>query len=75
MSFKLIDDSFGKKPVINSISVYNCKDFSNKISSITGITSKFLYIPKINELTGQVSNPSIKLYCTENCIDKCNYIK
>lgn len=75
--FEIIEDNNDKKPLQvtknTSQKVYFCKDFKGELSSFNGIDSKFLYIPKINELSGETSFPDIKLKCNDNCKDKCKY--
>ena len=55
----------------SNVKVYFCKDFTGEFSSKTGIYSKFAYIGKIDELTGMPENPTIRIVCGEECIDKC----
>jgi hypothetical protein len=66
-------------PVIKSsrsdVQVFNCAEFKGKYSSITGIYSKFMYIGKINELSGEVESPTVRIICGPECIDKCINLK
>jgi hypothetical protein len=80
--FEILDEEQNKKDILqlqlqkkDNKKTYFCKDFKGKLSSITGIQSKFLYISKINEFSGESSSPDIILRCTENCKEKCKYIR
>lgn len=55
--------------------VYRCKDFTGEISSVTGIFHKELYIAKINEFSGNIERPTIRLVCAEECKDGCKLLK
>lgn len=69
----LIEDNSNLKSE-NNIKVFSCKNFKGELSSITGIQSKFLFIAKINELSGESSWPSVKIVCEPECIDSCKYL-
>lgn len=75
MTFKINKDLTNDvSPVIEtskSQQVFSCAEFTGKYSSITGIQSKFLYIGKINEITGEPENPIVRIVCGSECIDKC----
>lgn len=61
-----------------SLRTYNCKDFTGEISSKTGIYSKFLYISRTSgniRSLGEVLNPTIRIVCGPECIDKCMNLK
>lgn len=60
--------------LVSEVSVYYCRDFKGKISSTSGIISRNLYVPKINQLTGSVESPTIKIICCDECTDRCKYI-
>jgi len=67
-------------PVKNNTLIQNqqiiaCSDFKGKVDSITGIISKFMYIDKINTLTGKSETPTIRIICGVECKDKCINIK
>ena len=71
----LTDDS--KEPLKsekNDVRVISCKDFKGSLSSITGIQSKFLYIGKISELSGEPSSPTVRIVCEPECISECKYL-
>lgn len=72
----LVTDNF---PVIENIKdqqVFNCSEYTGKYSSITGIISKFMYIGKIDQLTGDPEfPPTVRIVCGPECIDKCINIK
>jgi len=77
-AFKIIGNlTSDAKPVVGDkhVRVVSCKDFKGEISSITGIASKFLYIPKINQLTCETESPSIRIICGEECKTKCINLK
>lgn len=63
------------KPVIGATTVktYLCKDFKGELSSVTGISSKFMYIAKLrNNFDDVISeSPTINIICGPECIDKC----
>lgn len=78
MSFKVIntvtDDVTPVKETSN-VSTYMCKDFKGELSSKTGIYSKFMYIGKINQLSGKPENPTIRIICGAECINECINLK
>lgn len=66
------------KPVIvdnkSKTKYISCAEFKGEISSITGIASKFLYVPKISQKLsnyGEPESPEIIIVCTPECKDYC----
>lgn len=76
MSFKpkesIVNDAIPVKES-NLVQTFNCKDFKGKLSSITGIQSKFLYIAKLRNHFDEVisESPTVKIICGIECKDKC----
>lgn len=58
------------KPV-NNVQIYNCSEFTGKFSSITGIASRFIYITRIDQLTGSSLEPNVRIVCGVECKNKC----
>lgn len=85
MNFKIVNNlGQGKehktspppKPVKEGPMRYiSCKDFKGEVSSITGIYSKFLFTPKINQLSGTVETPTITIVCVPECKEHCINLK
>lgn len=77
--FKIIneikDDTLSvKESIRDEVKVYSCKEFEGEFSSTTGIYSKFAYIGRISQhitSLGEPMNPTIRIVCGPECIDKC----
>lgn len=86
MSFKVVEHltevrevvEIQLPPLISNIEgqeFYRCSDYKGKISSLTGIIARGIYIRKINEDTDESEIPSIRIICGIECKDKCINIK
>lgn len=70
------------KPVIvdtkSKTRYISCAEFKGEISSITGIASKFLYVPKISQKLsnlGDTEPPEITIVCSPECKEYCINLK
>lgn len=84
MAFKILnyltDQETKPKPVKESSPseslTISCKDFRGELSSITGIQSKFLFIPKLVNGLSEVKSlpPTVVIVCGEECKTNCIHL-
>lgn len=75
MGFKILTNDVKSEnvPVIKASTskVFSCQNFKGELSSVTGINSRFLYIPKIELISGEVKTPDITILCGLECKENC----
>lgn len=73
MAFKLKENLITDAKIIETEKqkVFSCKTYKGNLSSVTGIISKFLYITRIDQFTGEALTPTVRIICGEECKTKC----